>query len=213
MNSRLNVTTARYSSHPKNPTVLLIFANAAYTFDTLNDEANRPRNICGLTYAIETPIPIPISYSVTVLDVPKQWDGIDVTPLIKNRYISTANVMRIFNEDAVAQHFPTKIQYRKTLLEERRQATVSPEQHQQSPRQQQISTSPPPRKCWFPSSAQLLCNTPQTITSYVHSNVIEFNDQQRDQLIHINPPKAHQSAIIPSDRQQFRPSASLSPVA
>ena len=95
---RLNVNAASYSTHPQSQHVLLIVANDSPTYKMLFESSSRPNWICGLPFKVTLPSRIATSYYVMVNRVPREWHVDFMRPLITQRYLSTVQVARIFQD-------------------------------------------------------------------------------------------------------------------
>ncbi|CAF0925140.1 unnamed protein product [Rotaria sp. Silwood1] len=98
-NHKLNISTAFYSKYIQSHNVLLLFANDSSTYEMLFENSSWPNLICNLSFKVTLPRRIPVSYSVIVNRIPREWNVDTIHPLIAERYTSTDRVTRIFRDD------------------------------------------------------------------------------------------------------------------
>ena len=72
--NKLNVSSASYSSYPQSRHVLLLFANDSSSYELLVEKSAWPKSICGLSFQVIYPNRIPMSYSIIVNQIPRDWN-------------------------------------------------------------------------------------------------------------------------------------------
>ncbi|CAF3396181.1 unnamed protein product [Rotaria sp. Silwood1] len=98
-NHKLNISTAFYSKYIQSHNVLLLFSNDSSTYEMLFENSSWSNFICNLSFKVTLPRRIPVSYSVIVNRIPREWNVDTIHPLIAERYTSTDRVTRIFRDD------------------------------------------------------------------------------------------------------------------
>ena len=96
VNDRLDVNAASYSTYLRSRHALLVFANHPPTYEMVFESSSWPTSICGIPFKVSLPSRIPMSYSILINRVPRDWYADSIRPLIAQRYPSTVQVARIF---------------------------------------------------------------------------------------------------------------------
>ncbi len=83
---KLNLTYGRYKKSSDNQICFLLYPSTTTQFEYLMCEPNWPSTINNIKYKLDLPIKIPSSYSIVVLNVPRQWSAQDFGNELKQHY-------------------------------------------------------------------------------------------------------------------------------